>query len=157
MKWNHVKVIFEYLKSTGKVHLQKDFAEKTGIAEGTIASFLDSDKDVSPSTLLKIRNGFPDIFQDEWLMYGTGDMLIPKKEEVNQNGNSTELILAMFNQLMKQMDERDKLMMEGFERMQETLALLQITMPRAYGKQKLNRDELNDPLVTQQPKQDKQP
>ena len=157
MKWDHVKQIFDHLKSIGKVHSQKDFADKLGISESIVSNRLNTLSNVSPSTLLKIRKAYTDIFNDDWLMYGTGDMLLPKKEETAAPTNSTELLLAMFNQLMKRMDERDNLIMEGFKRMQETLALLQVTLPRAYGKQKLNRDELNDPLVTQQIKQDKQP
>ena len=116
MNWDHVKKMYDYLYNKGIIHMQSEFAEKTKIAEGTLSNCLDTDKKVSPSTLLKISRAFPNVFRTDWVLTGIGEMLKEtekpqeaiKSSEVIDDKDLTIQVLREDNKwLRSKIDERD--------------------------------------------------
>lgn len=76
MKKERFNKAFNYLKSKGIVHTQKDLSKVIGIDQGNLSNALKGiDKYLTDSFLEKFNNAFNDIFNIEWLTTGEGNML----------------------------------------------------------------------------------
>lgn len=70
------KKAYEHLKSLGKVHKQKDVSEKMEVAASNISKAFNGDeKYLTSKFLIRFNRTFGSIFNDEWLVDGTGEML----------------------------------------------------------------------------------
>lgn len=83
------KEAFEYLKSSGTAHTQRDIALKMDSSEGNISKAMKGDERVLTNRFLRRFNeAYGNIFNIEWLIDGIGEMLV-----VN-NGNIGNLVIG---------------------------------------------------------------
>lgn len=83
------KEAFEYLKSRGTAHTQRDIALKMDSSEGNISKAMKGDERVLTNRFLRRFNeAYGNIFNIEWLIDGIGEMLV-----VN-NGNIGNLVIG---------------------------------------------------------------
>lgn len=72
---------FEYVRTLGDVHTQKDLASKMGYSTPTISSAFKGDpRYLTDSFISNFNKTFGDIFNPEWLATGNGNMLKPVKD-----------------------------------------------------------------------------
>lgn len=75
-KTNNIKTAFEYLRSIGLVHTQKDLSLQMKASEGNISKALKGDPKILTDKFIKrFNNAFGDIFNLNWLLEGEGEML----------------------------------------------------------------------------------
>lgn len=75
-KNERLKKAFEYLRSNGIVHTQKDLAKKMGATPPNVSSALKGVEDVLTDNFLRrFNDAFNNIFNIEWLLIGCGNML----------------------------------------------------------------------------------
>jgi len=86
-KNDRLKKAFEYLRSRGEVHTQADLAERMSASRANVSSaFGGNDRCLTNKFLLRFNNAFGNRFNDDWLLYGEGDML--RKTTVTQIGDN---------------------------------------------------------------------
>ena len=67
---------YEYLKSIGKAHKQQDIAVKVGTDKANVSRAMKGDeKYLTDRFLHRFNSAFDNIFNDEWLISGNGEML----------------------------------------------------------------------------------
>lgn len=67
---------YEYLKSIGKAHKQQDVAVKMGTDKANVSRAMKGDeKYLTDRFLHRFNSAFDNIFNDEWLISGNGEML----------------------------------------------------------------------------------
>lgn len=72
-----IREIFAYLKSTGRIHTQQDFAKAIGASKASVSNMMNGNEQYLTDNLFrKIGYFFGDIFSKEWLETGEGDMLV---------------------------------------------------------------------------------
>lgn len=90
-----IKNAYEYLKTKGIVHTQKDVAQKMGASPSNISSAMSGVEAVLTDKFLgRFNAAFGNVFNDEWLLTGQGKMLRPVTQSV---GNITESSVAGVN------------------------------------------------------------
>jgi len=68
---------YNYLKSKGSIHCQRDLSKCMGAAEGNVSRALKGDpKVLTDSFLVRFNTAFDYIFSMEWLANGDGEMLL---------------------------------------------------------------------------------
>lgn len=83
-----LKRAFEYLKSKGVVHTQKDLAEKMGTTPPNVSSALKGVEDVLTDNFIRrFNNAFDNIFNIDWLLIGSGNMF-----NDNMHGNVSNIL-----------------------------------------------------------------
>lgn len=71
-----LEAVYQYLRNTGRVHTQKEFAEKVGYTETSISKAFNGIKSSLTDNLFKaIARTYRPVFSLEWLLTGEGDML----------------------------------------------------------------------------------
>lgn len=115
-----LQIIYEHLRSIGRIHTQKDFAEALGTrAESVNAALNGRERYLTDNLFKKIALEYGDIFSRDWLENGEGDMLIEnsgsmsgntivgnnvKGKDINIHGGDSEAIAL----LREQLAEKDK-------------------------------------------------
>lgn len=81
---------FQHLRNMGVVHTQKDLAEKMGSTQANISSALSGVERVLTGRFLhRFNSAFNNIFNEDWLLYGKGEMLAqPQKTTAVASNNS---------------------------------------------------------------------
>lgn len=75
-KEERLRTAFEYLKSQGKVHLQKDVADKMKATTQNVSGALNGNHQcLTDNFLNRFNEAFGNIFNIDWLIEGVGDML----------------------------------------------------------------------------------
>ena len=88
-KKDRINKAYNYLKNIGVIHTQKDMAEKMEATAPNVSSALKGvDTVLTDKFLYRFNEAFDNIFNDEWLIKGDGDMLRPS-QNVSDNANST--------------------------------------------------------------------
>lgn len=86
------KEAFEYLKSRGTAHTQRDIALKMDSSEGNISKAMKGDERVLTNRFLRRFNeAYGNIFNIEWLIDGVGEMLVVNNGNIgdgNTNANN---------------------------------------------------------------------
>ena len=71
-----LEAVYQYLRNTGRVHTQKEFAEKVGYTETSISKAFNGIMSSLTDNLFKaIVRTYRPIFSLEWLLTGDGSML----------------------------------------------------------------------------------
>ena len=120
------KSAFAYLKGRGLVHKQKDVAEKMGSTEPNVSAALKGvDKVLTDKFLNRFNEAFGGVFNNDWLLWGNGDMLKPTVFQNNENGDNIqghsvtvnktekdylEIIKNQSEQISKSQEQIDKLL-----------------------------------------------
>ena len=74
--------IYDYLRSVGEVHSQKDFAEKLGRYEGAISSALNQKNgNYLNGVLRSVAEKYKEIINPDYVLYGEGEMLVNQVTE----------------------------------------------------------------------------
>lgn len=89
-KQERINTAFEYLKSQGVVHKQADIADQLGIARGNISRAMNGDnKYLTNKFLVRFNAAFQNIFSEDWLLTGKGEMLTPSiNQTISGDGNT---------------------------------------------------------------------
>lgn len=83
-KSDNIKTAFEFLRSVGLIHTQKDLSLRMKASEGNISKALKGDPKILTDKFIKrFNNAFDDIFNLNWLLDGEGEML--NAEAANSN------------------------------------------------------------------------
>lgn len=83
-KQERLKVAFDYLKSKGIIHRQKDIAEKMGSTEPNVSAALKGvEKVLTEKFLTRFNMAFGSVFSEDWLLTGEGDMLKSNVRNMN--------------------------------------------------------------------------
>lgn len=94
---------YEYLRFKGIVHTQKDVAQKMGASVSNVSSALNGVESVLTERFLRRFNiAFGNLFNDEWLMTGEGEMLKPIVQtvvEINDNKMSGASQIGLLNKM----------------------------------------------------------
>ena len=86
-KNNNIKTAFEFLRSVGLVHTQKDLSLRMKASEGNISKALKGDPKILTDRFIKrFNDAFYDIFNLNWLIDGEGEML---NEHADMLGDNT--------------------------------------------------------------------
>ena len=73
---DRLKEAFEFLRSNGKVHTQKDLAVQMGATRPNVSGAFKGDPKILTDNFIKrFNNAFDDIFNLNWLLDGEGEML----------------------------------------------------------------------------------
>ena len=120
------KMAFTYLKGKGLIHKQKDVAEKMGSTEPNVSAALKGvDKVLTDKFLNRFNEAFGSVFNNDWLLWGNGDMLKPTVFQNNENGDNIqghsvtvnktekdylEIIKNQSEQISKSQEQIDKLL-----------------------------------------------
>lgn len=83
-----LKEAFDYLRSKGEVHTQADIADRMNASRPNISSAFKGDaKCLTDKFLIRFNKAFRDIFNEEWLLQGKGEMLRPAVVQIGDNNN----------------------------------------------------------------------
>lgn len=75
-KQQRFKSAFDYLRSIGAIHTQKDLADKIGASQSNVCSALKGvEKVLTDRFLIRFNAAFSDKFNTDWLLTGEGEML----------------------------------------------------------------------------------
>lgn len=85
---DRLKMAFEYARSKGFVHTQKDLASLINASEGNISKALKGDPKVLTDRFLRRFNeAFSNIFSLDWLCLGEGEMIVGDEEAIIKERN----------------------------------------------------------------------
>lgn len=83
---DRLKEAFEFLRSNGKVHTQKDLAVQMGATRPNVSGAFKGDPKILTDNFIKrFNNAFDDIFNLNWLLDGEGEMLNAQADTANSN------------------------------------------------------------------------
>lgn len=131
---------FNYLKNKGVVHKQKDVAEKMGSTEPNVSAALKGAEHVlTDNFLMRFNQAFGNIFNDEWLRTGEGEMIKNSQSigdisnsnvsGVNVNGNGIQINPNAYDALLKIVEANQK----STEKFQEQMGRLITLLEKKYG------------------------
>ena len=84
--------VFNYLRSKGLIQTQRDLANKMHAGIANISKALKGNKSVLTDRFLRrLNSAFGDIFNEDWLLLGKGEMLSAAAAEINIFGNGNAL------------------------------------------------------------------
>lgn len=83
---------YEFLRSRGEIHTQKDLAERMHTSAPNISSAMKGNKaTLTDKFLLRFNATFGLPFNNKWLLEGEGQMLSGKGMQVNTGDNNTQV------------------------------------------------------------------
>ena len=81
---DRLKEAFEFLRSNGKVHTQKDLAVQMGATRPNVSGAFKGDPKILTDNFIKrFNHAYDDIFNLNWLLDGEGDMLNIQADDIN--------------------------------------------------------------------------
>ena len=99
---------YEYLYNTGIVHTKKDLAEKMKVSRGSVQNaYAGNESYLNESFMRKLARTFPDVFNLDWLLTGSGEMLKSSQmpQEDTKDVQPTSMQPDIQKWLMKQNEE----------------------------------------------------
>ena len=72
---DRINEMYKYAFATGKVASKQAFAELGGISREALSRFLTGKTEPSRKTLTAINTALGSPFNEQWMVFGTGDML----------------------------------------------------------------------------------
>jgi len=89
-KKEKLKDAYEHIRSLGKVHIQKEFADKIKCDERNLSSAFNGEgKYLTDNLFKRICKAFPDIFNIDYFLKNEGSMLKHNYQTVGDINNST--------------------------------------------------------------------
>ena len=110
MTWIDIEKAYDYLYSIGAVHTQKEFASKIGKTPETVSKNMGTDRKASASTILKLKESFPNMFSEDWLLRGEGEML--QASQKPQEATKSEWDITNQEGVIKLLMEQNKMFMQ---------------------------------------------
>lgn len=135
-KQERLKAVFDYLKGQGIVHKQADLAEKLGVDKSNISHAMNgNERYLTNSFLIRLNKAFNNIFSDDWLVDGTGDMLAPVQQignisnsnvaGVNVNGSDIYINPNAYEALLKIVEKNQKATEKFQEQIDRLLTIIE--------------------------------
>lgn len=133
-KVDRLRQVFNYIKSIGLVHTQKDLAERMKASEATVSKALKGEEQILTSSFLRrLNRAFDNIFNSQWLLTGEGEMLV---HHVNQSvngdnntqiaGNNNRIALpSTLDRAINEIAEQRKLVSKAQEQIDRLITLLE--------------------------------
>lgn len=89
-KQQRFKSAFDYLRSIGAIHTQKDLADKIGASRSNVCSALKGvEKVLTDRFLIRFNAAFSEKFNTDWLLTGKGEMLASSQPSTTIASNNT--------------------------------------------------------------------
>lgn len=89
-KQQRFKSAFDYLRSIGAIHTQKDLADKIGASCSNVCSALKGvEKVLTDRFLIRFNAAFSEKFNTDWLLTGKGEMLASSQPSTTIASNNT--------------------------------------------------------------------
>lgn len=131
-----LQTAFEFLRNQGKVHTQKDVARIMQTTEPNISAALKgSERVLTDKFLRRFNTAFNNIFSDNWLIAGEGEMLQPAQNignisnssltGVNVNGKDIHINPDAYNTLLKIVENNQKSTEKFQEQIDRLITLLE--------------------------------
>lgn len=131
-----LQTAFEFLRNQGKVHTQKDVARIMQTTEPNISAALKgSERVLTDKFLRRFNTAFNNIFSDNWLISGEGEMLQPAQNMgnisnsnltgVNVNGKEIHINPDAYNTLLKIVENNQKSTEKFQEQIDRLITLLE--------------------------------
>lgn len=123
-KKERILLAYDYLRSKGFIHTQSDLAEKMQSNKVNVSrAMAGNERYLTDKFLKRLNNSFGGVFNEEWLLYGDGEMLNsnPIYTNVgNTNHNSESILLQIIEQKEATIRDKDKEIMQ----LSETIGML---------------------------------
>lgn len=123
-KKERILLAYNYLRSKGFIHTQSDLAEKMQSNKVNVSrAMAGNERYLTDKFLKRLNNSFGGVFNEEWLLYGDGEMLNsnPIYTNVgNTNHNSECILLQIIEQKEATIRDKDKEIMQ----LSETIGML---------------------------------
>lgn len=123
-KKERILLAYNYLRSKGLIHTQSDLAEKMQSNKVNVSrAMAGNERYLTDKFLKRLNNSFGGVFNEEWLLYGDGEMLNsnPIYTNVgNTNHNSESILLQIIEQKEATIRDKDKEIMQ----LSETIGML---------------------------------
>lgn len=88
-KVGRITTAYDYLKSIGKAHKQQDVADKMGTDKANVSRAMKGDeKYLTDRFLHRFNSAFDNLFNEEWLISGNGEMLAKPNQTIGDISNS---------------------------------------------------------------------
>ena len=98
--------MYKYAISTGKVSSKSDFAELAGVSREMLSRYFAGVREPSKKTLDAINRSLGMPFNEQWLLLGTGDMIVKHSpSEVDQRPSDIQLLIT---EMRESRIEKDK-------------------------------------------------
>ena len=123
-KKERILLAYDYLRSKGFIHTQSDLAEKMQSNKVNVSrAMAGNERYLTDKFLKRLNNSFGGVFNEDWLLYGDGEMLNsnPIYTNVgNTNHNSESILLQIIEQKEAIIRDKDKQIMQ----LSETIGML---------------------------------
>ena len=80
-----ISEMLKYALVNGIINNKGEFANYLGIAPATLSRYLSGEKTPPESTLRRFNELFNNVFNEQWLLLGNGEMLIAGRENYMKN------------------------------------------------------------------------
>ena len=92
-KIDRLGLAFNHLRSNGLAYTQQDIANKMNVDKGNVSRVFNGDtRYLTKNFLLRFNNTYNNIFNNDWLLYGEGEMLKASSEEERTDGKEIPLL-----------------------------------------------------------------
>ena len=111
--------MYKYAIATGKASSKSDFAELAGVTQETMSRFFSGVREPSKKTLAAINRELGMPFKDEWLLLGTGAMLVQQTQAaVAQQPSDIQLLVTEMRESRIEKDKQIDRLLTIIENMQ---------------------------------------
>ena len=101
--------VFEFLLQSGKAHTQKDLAAKMKATESNVSRAMKGDtKVLTDSFCRRLARAYDNVFSDEWLISGEGEMVTADNTPAATMGDVVAMMkekIAIMEELLRAKDE----------------------------------------------------
>lgn len=136
MKKEVLKKAFEYLRSQGSVHTQKELAEKVGYSQPTVSrAFFGDSRYLTEGFLVNLNRAFGGIFRHEWLLTGEGEMLAQQPQTASISSRNVSMEEVQHRQaetrlweLIHDFQANNRRLMEENDRLRAEIDMLRVKL-----------------------------
>lgn len=97
---------FEYLRSIGQAHIQQDVANKMKIGKATVSrAFGGNEKYLTDKFIHRFNMTYDNMFNEEWLLEGKGEMLKSGINQTSHGDNSPNINCSDYNYSFASLDK----------------------------------------------------
>lgn len=123
-KKERILLAYDYLRSKGFIHTQSDLAEKMQSNKVNVSrAMAGNERYLTDKFLKRLNNSFGGVFNEDWLLYGDGEMLDsnPIHTSIGNTEHSSEsILLQIIEQKEAIIRDKDKQIMQ----LSETIGML---------------------------------
>ena len=111
--------MYRYAIANGKVTSKADFAELAGVTREALSRFFSGTREPSRKTLAAINRSLGMPFNEAWMLFGTGDMVVNRPQiPIEQRPSDIELLVTEMRESRIAKDEQIGRLLTIIENMQ---------------------------------------